>query len=72
MLRRKTPSEWYRNLYIVPILISLVGLYFIFEGSSIRALTLYKDPYFFVKKQAMWLQGCLQALDEAGCWFAVC
>ena len=54
MLRRKTPSEWYRNLYIVPILISLVGLYFIFEGSSIRALTTYDDSLFFIKRQAIW------------------
>jgi cell division protein FtsW len=54
MSRIKSKSAWYINLYTLPIILTCIGLYFVFEGSSIRALTLYKDPYFFVKKQAMW------------------
>jgi len=54
MSRIKSKTAWYINLYTLPIILTCIGLYFVFEGSSIRALTLYEDPYFFVKRQAMW------------------
>lgn len=54
MSRSKSEKAWYINLYTLPIILTCIGLYFVFEGSSIRALSLYGDAFFFVKKQAMW------------------
>ncbi len=54
MTRIKHNTAWYINLYTLPIILTCIGLYFVFEGSSIRALNLYQDPFFFVKRQLMW------------------
>lgn len=54
MKRVKQRSAWYTNLYTLPIVLTIIGIYFVFEGSSIRSLTDYKDAFFFVKKQAIW------------------
>lgn len=54
MKRANQRTAWYTNLYALPIILTCIGLYFVFEGSSIRSLSDYKDAFFFVKKQAMW------------------
>ena len=50
----KARSHWHSNLYTIPIILTLVGIYFVFESSSIRAMQDYSDPYFFVRKQLIW------------------
>lgn len=47
-------SSWYNNLYTIPIILTLVGLYFVFESSSIRTIQEVGDPYYYVKRQTMW------------------
>jgi cell division protein FtsW len=62
MSRLKTKSAWYINLYTLPIILTCIGLYFVYEGSSIRSLNLYQDSFFFVRKQAMWFGLALLAM----------
>ena len=54
MTRIKQKTAWYVNLYTLPIILACIGLYFVFEGSSIRALNQYNDAFYFVKRQAVW------------------
>jgi cell division protein FtsW len=54
MDRKKLNAAWYNNLYILPIILSLIGLYFVYEASSIRAIETYKDDMFFLKRQILW------------------
>lgn len=54
MTRGKHKIAWYSNLYTLPILLTCIGLYFVFEASSIRALNTYGDAFYFLKRQAIW------------------
>lgn len=54
MDRKKLNAAWYNNLYILPIILSLIGLYFVYEASSIRAIEAYKDDMYFLKRQILW------------------
>lgn len=62
MNRTGHKTAWYINLYTIPIILTCIGLYFVFEGSSIRALNLYQDAFFFLKKQATWFAIALVGL----------
>jgi len=37
------------------ILLSLIGLFFVFEASTVESFRLFSHQYYFVKQQAMWL-----------------
>ncbi len=54
MDRKKINTAWYNNLYILPIILSLIGLYFVYEASSIRAIVTYNEDIYFLKRQALW------------------
>ena len=41
--------------YIFPLFLSLIGLFFIFESSSVRGLNEYSDIFYFSKLQLMWI-----------------
>lgn len=43
------------KLFLLPIFLSLVGLIFIFEASSIRSLQQYHDSFYFVRLQGTWI-----------------
>jgi cell division protein FtsW len=47
--------RWGGNLFAIPVLLSVIGLYFVFEASSIRAQLSYGDSLFFAKRQALWI-----------------
>jgi cell division protein FtsW len=51
---RKHTSHWYSNLYTLPIILTVIGLYFVFESSSIRTFHDFGDPFFYLKRQAGW------------------
>lgn len=51
---KKDTSNWYSNLYTLPIVLTLVGLYFVYESSSIRSLEYFGDSFYYFKKQLMW------------------
>lgn len=60
MIARKKKIDIPKNrdmfwFYIFPILISLVGLLFVFEASSIRSFTVFQDSFHYFKLQIMWI-----------------
>lgn len=50
-LQRK-PATW---IFILPIVLSIFGLFFVFEASSIRAFQEYSDSFRFLKLQTVWI-----------------
>jgi cell division protein FtsW len=44
-----------RLFFLLVILLSLLGLFFVFEASTVESFRLFGHPYHFVKTQAMWL-----------------
>ena len=42
-------------LFTVPIILSLIGLFFVFEASSVRSFQQYGDSFHFFKLQAIWI-----------------
>lgn len=41
-------------LYVLPIILTLIGLVFIFEASSVAAFRTLKDSFYFMKLQLVW------------------
>lgn len=52
-------SSWYRNLLVLPITLSFIGLFFVFEASSVRSLTERGDGFYYLKLQVVWLAASL-------------
>ncbi len=49
------PSAYYdHTLLVVPLLLLGLGLVMVFSASGVMAYDRYQDPYFFLKKQAMY------------------
>jgi len=48
-------NRFYTPILTIPLLLSLLGLFFIFEASSIYSFTLYGDSFYFLKLQLIWL-----------------
>ena len=48
-------NKFYRPILILPFFLSLFGLFFIFEASSIYSFTLYGDSFYFLRLQLIWL-----------------
>jgi cell division protein FtsW len=51
--KKKFPTR--AVLYVLPVLLSLVGLIFVFESSSIRALSETGDSFYYLKLQIRWI-----------------
>ena len=47
------PVSFY--LFILPIILTLIGLFFVFEASSVLTLRSMNDPFYYLKQQGMWL-----------------
>jgi len=41
--------------YFYPLFLSLIGLFFIFESSSVKGLTEYSNMFYFFKLQSIWI-----------------
>ncbi|MCL4364273.1 putative lipid II flippase FtsW [Patescibacteria group bacterium] len=48
-------NKFFIHLITIPILMSLIGLVFIFEASAIRAASSFGDSLHYMKYQAIWL-----------------
>ena len=48
-------NKFFIPLITIPIILSLIGLVFIFEASAIRSLGEYNDSLHYLKYQAIWL-----------------
>ncbi len=42
-------------LFFLPIILTIVGLFFIFDASSISAFRIFGDSFYFFKAQALWM-----------------
>jgi len=51
-------------LVVIAIILSLIGLVFVFEASSIRALQAFGDSFYYLKLQIRWL-----VLGSVAMWF---
>ena len=51
----KKHRSWMTNLFVLPLTLSIVGLFFVFEASSVRSITERGDAFYFLKLQAVWL-----------------
>jgi len=52
---RKTAVTKRSSIIYLPIVLSLVGLLFVFESSSVRALQEFGDSFHYFKLQAIWI-----------------
>lgn len=50
-----TKKASFRTLFFLPIILSLVGLVFVFEASSIRAVTEVGNSFHYLKLQSIWI-----------------
>lgn len=48
-------NNFFRPLFYIPVILSLIGLVFIFEASAIRASSMFNDSLFFLKHQFVWI-----------------
>lgn len=55
MARKKNRSNIFLRLLILPIILSFLGLIFIFEASSIKSFKEFNDSFYFLKLQAIWV-----------------
>ena len=51
----KIPGSNWVILFLLPLLLSLVGLIFVFEASSVRGLTEVGDSFHYLKLQLQWI-----------------
>lgn len=52
-----------RSLIIIPILLTIFGIFMIFESSSVNAARVYSDAFFFIKHQIIWFLIALVAFS---------
>lgn len=57
MYRGDTVSVWQKapGLILFPLLLSLFGLFFVYEASSVLGLEYYNDSFHFLKLQTVWI-----------------
>lgn len=48
-------TTYYKWLFVLPILLSVVGLFFVFEASSVRSFTESGDSFRYLKLQFVWI-----------------
>lgn len=54
-LVRKTKKSLLPILFFLPIILSLIGLFFVFEASSVKSFNEFGDSFHFLKLQAVWI-----------------
>lgn len=45
----------YKNIFLFSLSLSLIGLFFVFEASSVRGFSEYSNSFYFFKLQAIWI-----------------
>ncbi len=51
----KIRSTYYKWLFVLPIILSLVGLFFVFEASAVRSFSESGDSFRYLKLQFLWI-----------------
>jgi len=54
---KKTPlrNKLFTNLFVLPIVLSFIGVIFIFEASSVRSFSEFGDSFHYLKAQLVWV-----------------
>lgn len=52
---KQNKASIFTKLLIMPIILSLIGLFFIFEASSIKSFQEFNDSFYFFKLQGLWI-----------------
>lgn len=55
LIDKKRKEGIFYKLTLLPILLSFIGLLFIFEASSIKSFQEYNDIFYFLKLQGIWI-----------------
>ncbi len=55
MVKKSPKKNLFLNLFTLPIILSLIGLIFIFEASAVRSLSAFNDSFYYMRHQATWL-----------------
>ncbi|MFH1827475.1 MAG: putative lipid II flippase FtsW [bacterium] len=45
----------YKNIFLFSLVLSLIGLFFVFEASSVKGFSEYSDSFHFFKLQSIWI-----------------
>lgn len=53
-LKKNSKDKSLFLLFLLPVILSFVGLFFIFEASSISAFRSYNDSFYYLKLQSLW------------------
>lgn len=48
-------NKFFTSLITLPLILSFIGLIFIFEASAVRSINEYGDSFHFLKNQSLWL-----------------
>ncbi len=51
----QTKSTYYRWLFVLPTILAVIGLFFVFEASSVRSFTESGDSFHYLKLQTVWI-----------------
>lgn len=62
MPRKKVNFSLAKRVLVLATLLSAIGLFFVFEASTVESFNLFNHPYHFLKQQAMWLAVGLGAM----------
>ena len=68
--RKRSPVEidWpLLRLWLVTFFLALLGLFFVFEASTVESYQMFGHPYHFIRQQAMWMLLSLVAGVSAFC-----
>ncbi len=52
---REKPKSRFRSLFLFPIVLSIIGLFFVFEASSVKAFSEFGDSFHLFKLQFIWI-----------------
>ncbi len=55
-------NKFFQPLFYIPLILSFIGIIFIFEASAIRAVSIFGDSLYFLKHQFVWLLAGLIAM----------
>lgn len=50
----KTPHKELLSLFLLPIILTFIGLFFIFEASSVTSFRNFGDSFYYLKAQTIW------------------
>ncbi len=53
-IKKKEKKENLTIIFVLPIILTIIGLYFIFEASSISAFRNFNDSFYYLKFQSLW------------------